>query len=85
MWNKPQEIAGYPSAGYEIAYYHSATATAEQGLAGWKVSPGHNPLLVNSGIWEKVQWRAIGVAIDGNYGLVWFGETEDHGSVSVCQ
>jgi uncharacterized protein YkwD len=85
MWNKPKEIAGYTSAGYEIAYYHSGGATAEQGLAGWKTSPGHNPLLVNSGIWEKVEWKAIGVALVGNYGLVWFGETEDVGGVAVCQ
>ena len=85
MWNKPQEIADYPSAGYEIAYYHSSKATAEQGLAGWKVSPGHNPLLVNSGIWEKVQWKAIGVAVVGNYGLVWFGETEDQDKIPLCQ
>jgi uncharacterized protein YkwD len=85
MWNKPQEIAGYRSAGYEIAYYHSSRVLAEPALAGWKVSPGHNPLLVNSGIWQALHWNAVGVAIEGNYGLVWFGEGEDSGAISLCQ
>lgn len=85
MWNKPKEISDYPAAGYEIAYFSSSGATAEGGLSGWKVSPGHNPLLVNSGIWKKVNWNAIGVAIYEEYGLVWFGEAEDPGQVPVCQ
>lgn len=77
MWDKPREIAGYNSNGYEIAYYSSKGATAEEGLAGWKLSPGHNPLIINEGMWSKVQWKAIGIGIFGEYGIVWFGEIED--------
>lgn len=77
MWDKPKEIAGYPGSGYEIAYYSSAGANAQEGLNGWKVSPGHNPLLVNLGMWEKVKWKAIGIGIYKEYGLVWFGEVQD--------
>jgi uncharacterized protein YkwD len=84
MWNKPKEIAGYEGSGYEIAYYSSAGANAEEGLAGWKISPGHNPLLVNSGMWSKVKWKALGVAIYKEYGLVWFGEIEDSETVKPC-
>src|SRR5687767_3387998 len=36
MWDKPKEIAGYTSPGYEIAYYSSAGASAIEGLEGWK-------------------------------------------------
>lgn len=85
MWDKPKEIAGYSGNGYEIAYYSSDGATAEEGLEGWKISPGHNPLIVNEGIWSKVNWRAIGIGFVGNYGVVWFGEVEDEDMASVCQ
>jgi hypothetical protein len=84
MWNKPKEIAGYASSGYEIAYYSSKGATAEEGLAGWKVSPGHNPVIVNDGIWKKVKWNAIGIGLNGEYGVVWFGELADDLPIKNC-
>lgn len=84
MWNKPREIAGYPGSGYEIAYYSSAGANAEEGLAGWKISPGHNPLLINSGMWSTMKWKAIGIGIYKEYGLVWFGAEEDEEAPVIC-
>ena len=77
MWMKPKEIAGYEGNGFEIAYYSSIGANAQEGIDGWKISPGHNPLLINSGTWEKVKWQAIGIGIYKEYGLVWFGELAD--------
>ena len=77
MWNKPKEIAGYESQGYEIAYYSSTGASAEEGLAGWKKSKGHNPLLINSGTWKQAEWKAIGVGIYNEYAVVWFGQLAD--------
>lgn len=77
MWDKPKEIADYPTFGYEIAYYSSLGATAQEGLNGWKLSPGHNPLLINSGIWSKIKWEAIGIGFYKEYGIVWFGEAKD--------
>lgn len=86
MWDKPKEIAGYESPGYEIAYFSSRGATAEEGLAGWQKSAGHNPLLINEGMWEKAQWKAIGIGLYKEYGVVWFGELEDEELVQgVCQ
>jgi hypothetical protein len=85
MWSKPKEIAGYESPGYEIAYYSSAGATAQEGLDGWKKSPGHNPLLVNLGIWEKLEWKAIGIGLYKEYGVVWFGEAEDADKPGICE
>ncbi len=84
MWNKPKEIAGYESPGYEIAYYSSAGATAVEGLEGWKKSPSHNPLIINDGIWQKANWKAIGIGFYGEYGVVWFGELEDAAPVDMC-
>ena len=85
MWDKPREIAGYAGSGYEIAYYSSGGASAKEGLDGWKVSPGHNPLLINSGIWKSLQWRAMGVAIYKEYGLVWFGDVTDDLTPADCK
>ena len=84
MWDKPKEIAGYNSAGYEIAYYSSAGASADEGLQGWQKSPSHNPLIINEGIWKKVKWKAIGIAFYKEYGIVWFGEQEDERLLPLC-
>lgn len=84
MWSKPKEIAGYEGEGFEIAYYSTAGANAVEGLDGWKKSAGHNPLLINSGAWKKLEWQAIGVGIYGNYAVVWFGEGEDKSKVTLC-
>lgn len=77
MWNKPKEIAGYDSPGYEIAFWHSAAAIPGDALEGWKKSQAHNPVIVNEGQWQQVNWKALGVGIYKNYAVVWFGEKED--------
>jgi uncharacterized protein YkwD len=84
MWNKPREIAGYESNGFEISYYSGGGANAEEGLAGWKVSPGHNQVIINEGIWKPIKWNAIGIGIYKEYGVVWFGELPDDSSSSNC-
>lgn len=84
MWDKPKEIAGYASPGYEIAYYSSAGASAAEGLEGWKKSPSHNPLIINEGIWKKVSWQGIGIGFYKEYGIVWFGELEDPSALPEC-
>lgn len=84
MWTKPKEIAGYESDGYEISYYKSDGANAAEGLAGWKVSTGHNQVIINDGIWKKIQWNAIGIGIYKEYGIVWFGELKDNSLLENC-
>ncbi|HEY5823681.1 MAG TPA: CAP domain-containing protein [Cyclobacteriaceae bacterium] len=84
MWQKPKEIADYSGNGYEIAYFSSAGANAQEGLDGWKKSQGHNPLLINTGTWAKVNWKGIGIGIYGKYGVVWFGEEADESKIVVC-
>lgn len=85
MWDKPKEIAGYDSPGFEIAYFSSKGATAQEGLDGWKVSAGHNPLLINEGTWSKVKWQAIGIGFYKEYGVVWFGEIADETPIGICR
>lgn len=85
MWSKPKEISGYEGSGFEIAYYTTGEASAEEALDGWKVSPGHNPLLVNTGVWATVKWKAIGISLHKNYGAVWFGEVSDDLKSQPCK
>jgi len=85
MWDKPKEIAEYNSPGYEIAYYSSLGAKAKEGLDGWKLSSAHNPLLINDGMWSKVEWNAIGVGIYKEYAVVWFGQMEDFDKPTECK
>lgn len=84
MWDKPREIAGYESNGFEISYYSSGGATAEEGLAGWKVSNGHNQVIINEGIWKTITWNAIGIGIYKEYCVVWFGELKDDNTLVDC-
>ncbi len=77
MWDKPKEIAGYESPGYEIAYWHSAMAMPGEALEVWKKSPGHHAVLANLGPFKQANWKAIGVGVYQQSAVVWFGELED--------
>lgn len=76
MWSKPKELTSYNGNGYEISYHASGTVTASEALARWKRSPGHNAVIINTGIWKE-KWRAIGVGIYQGYAVVWFGNEID--------
>jgi hypothetical protein len=34
-------------------------------------------VIVNSGTWARITWRAVGIGIYGSYAVVWFGEESD--------
>lgn len=78
MWQAPQRLrTAYPGNGYENAYMSSGVVRAEDVLATWQNSPGHNAVLLNSGIWQNRSWQAIGIGIYGNYAVLWVGEEPD--------
>ena len=81
MWDKPRELTNYKGDGYEIAHWHSGGATPFSALEGWKKSRGHNMVMINRGIWKDVDWKAVGVGIDGQYAVVWFGSESDQEKV----
>ncbi len=76
LWNKPRELTPYQGNGYEISFWSSGGATPRGSLASWQNSPGHNALIINSSYWQDT-WNAIGVGINGNYAVVWFGKEPD--------
>ena len=80
MWNKPKEIANYLSNGYEIEHNHfpkDDLCNPLCALNGWKSSAGHNNVIINQSIWQKMNWKAMGVGIYKGYACVWFGDLED--------
>jgi hypothetical protein len=85
MWNKPKEISGYESEGFEIAFFSSDGAEAQESLEGWKKSEGHHPVIINSGTWKQVRWEAVGVGIFEKYAVVWFGQLADPSTPVMCK
>lgn len=79
MWDKPGEITDYNGDGYEIAYWDSSKATASGAMNTWKaeVPPLHTDVILERNMWQGFAWKAMGVGIDGNYAVVWFGKDED--------
>lgn len=76
MWDKPREIANYPSNGYEIAHQSTGAVTAQSALSSWKSSTPHDDVILNKGQWSNFQWKAIGAVYSGNYACAWFGTVE---------
>jgi Cysteine-rich secretory protein family len=84
MWDKPSELTSYKGAGFEISCI--GVKTAESALEGWKGSPGHNNVIINSAHWKKMAWHAMGIGMYGGYAVVWFGEAVDkEGKPEVCE
>ncbi len=88
MWNKPREITKdlYSGYGFENAYFTSADRVdVRRVLEGWKRSPKHNALILESGVWQGSKWPVIGVGVHQNVAVIWFGDKDDPlGSVPAC-
>lgn len=74
MWNKPNEIAGYPGRGYEVSAWASPSITPDQAVALWQGSAPHNDVLLNRGIWTDFPWGAMGGWAADGYACAWFGQ-----------
>jgi len=78
MHNKPREITdSYTGDGYEDAFWAVPEATPQGAIDLWRSSIDHSDTILQKGIFAGIIWKAMGVAIDGSYALVWFGQEED--------
>lgn len=79
MWNKPREITRgrYPGTGFEIAARHSIGMDAVLAVDLWRGSPDHLDVILEQGPWRGARWQAMGVSIDGQFAVIWFGKTPD--------
>lgn len=88
MWKKPKEITknAYSDAGYENVYWTSTDdVSIYRVIAGWKKSPQHREILLETGKWENSDWKAIGVGIYKNVAVMWVGAMPDRlGPMPTC-
>lgn len=77
MWNKPRELTSYKADGYEIAFYSSSGVKVEDALNSWKKSKNHNDVILNKEMWERSNWKSVGVGVYGKYAVIWFGVEPD--------
>lgn len=75
MWNKPNEIAGYASNGYEIAA--AGVRNVDGTVRLWLASEGHRAVIENEDIWAEQEWMAMGAAIRDGFATAWFGTELD--------
>ena len=90
MWEKPRELTNYQGEGYECAYWTDEVLApvdfASKALRGWKSSPHHNNVIINSAEWRRLEWNAMGVGCYGGYAVIWFGtEPDDEGNSDAAE
>ncbi len=78
MWDKPEQLTGYPALGFESVAIH--VANANEAFIRWRDEPGHSALMLNSGQWVGTPWQAVGAAYRDGHATLWFGESLDPGS-----
>ena len=87
MWDKPREITSnvYSGNGFENAYGSSGQASATGAFDGWKNSPPHNAVILETGIWDGMNFPAMGVGIYEHHAVLWFGDQADpQGTAVAC-
>lgn len=89
-WNcvfaAPQRLGtDYTGRGYENAYWNLyQNADPPLAIAAWKNSPMHNALLINQTFFKNDVYDACGIAVDGNFAVLWFGTRGATGSDLVA-
>jgi hypothetical protein len=84
MWEKPKQVTPcwqhtYHGNGYENAWGPTAV-TPQKCLDAWIGSSHHNDVMLNQGSWQGRMfnpWPAMGVAIEGDYCVLWMGDATD--------
>ena len=75
VFDAPERLGSdYTGRGYENVYRGiNKRATPILALEAWKLSPPHNALLTNLSYFKNDVYDACGIAIGGDYAVLWFG------------
>ena len=66
--------SGYEGEGYETLYRtQTGKASPSLALEAWRQSTLHNSIILNQGMFKDMRWDEVGVAVDGQYAVLWFG------------
>ena len=77
MSNKPKELTGYQGSGYEVVYWSEETAIPIAAMELWRSTPISESVFLNQDKWQARQWKAMGVALNDGYAIVWLGDKPD--------
>lgn len=68
--------SGYGGQGYETLFRTAlGRALPVSALDAWKKSPLHNSIILNLEAFKDLEWEEFGVAIDGQFAALWFGNS----------
>lgn len=84
MWNKPREVTRgrYRGTGFEIAARHSIGMDALLAIDLWRGSPDHLDVILERGPWRGARWQAMGIGLDGQFAVAWFGKAPDQNVIA---
>jgi hypothetical protein len=83
LWSAPQRLkTTYSAIAYEIICGGDGEITAEEALRCWQNNSLNNDLIINQGLWQNYQWRAMGIGIYNGYAVLWLGEKIDGGKTA---
>jgi hypothetical protein len=76
MWQKPREIAGFNTDGFEIAA-GGGGLTPDQDIQLWDGDAPHRTVMLNQGDWASFTWKAVGGYSSAHYAVMWFAADAD--------
>lgn len=77
---------GYAGKGYETLFHTiGENVKPAKAMNAWKQSTLHNSIILNLGMFSKVEWDEVGVAIDGQYAALWFGRPSSQAAKNTAQ
>jgi hypothetical protein len=86
MTDKPSEITKYTGKGYEIIYWENNETTPEAAFNEWKSASASKAMLLNLDPWNKTKWVSLGISIEKEYAVAWFGEEADpEANTLICE
>lgn len=77
MWNKPKELTNYSGDGFEITFSRKGGTNARTAFNAWVRQKSVSSIMLNTGNWETITWKAVGVGLHGEFAVIWFGDKED--------
>lgn len=75
--DKAKELTSYPGKAWEITYWDNTELDLNLVLEFWRSISYTTNMMTNSGEWENMVWKSMGVGIENGYVLLWFGQDVD--------
>lgn len=77
MYNKAKELTKYKAKAYEMVFWESSDANPDSVIQSWINTFASADMILSRDKWENFKWKSIGIAVKGEYAIVWFGEIKD--------